>query len=109
MMEDGGGMGEVREWVTGRARVVREASPVLDEDLIKEASKLYTRSTILVSLTFALFHYHVAFPKCKGAKQLSHDADALKSQLVSKGTWQKFPKALTTAIEAKITDSKVAV
>lgn len=105
-MEDGGGMGEARDRVTGCARVVREASPVLDEDLIKEASKLHTTSTILVSLTFALFHYHVAFPKCKGAKQVANAADSLKAQLVAKGTWPKLPEVLTAAIQAKITEAK---
>lgn len=75
---------------------------LLDKDSLSKAKALSTLATQTVTLTFALFHLHVAVPKLKGPRNQGACAEQLRTQIQAKRTWEQLPKGFETAINALI-------
>ena len=80
----------------GGQQVITPATATACEECVR-----YANAT--VSVTYALYHVHVAFAQLKGPQQLSRAADKLRQEIQEKKAWRLLPRSITTAISACIT------
>ena len=67
--------------------------------LVKQCNELSTQATRTVSVTYALYHIHLKFPKNVGPHHTREGAADLVSELKKHGTFPLLPPCVQTHLE----------